>query len=61
MVFIKVFLTGVLYENFKLVYMHLKEEDIVRKCYSCLLKQANFYVCFFTIVFVKPASLKEFY
>ena len=36
MILIKSFLTGVLHDCFKLIYMYLNEVDKVRKCYSCL-------------------------
>ena len=36
MILIKSFLTGVLYDCFKLIYAYLNEGDKVHECYSCL-------------------------
>ena len=36
MVLIKLFLTGTLYDRFKLTYGYLHEADKVPECYSCL-------------------------
>ena len=43
--------------------LYLNEGNKVRKCYSCLkmMTQAHLYVVFFTIFFIKRASLKRFY
>ena len=62
-ILIKSFLTGVLYDRFKLIHAYLNEGDKVRECYSCLktVIQAHFYVGFFTTFFIKRASLKWFY
>ena len=64
MILIKSLLTGVLYDSFKLIYAYLNEADKVRECYNCLkmMMQANLHVrFFFTILFVKCASIKRFY
>ena len=63
MILIKSFLTEVLYDCFKLIYVYLNEEDKVRECYNCLemLVQAHLHVGFLTIFFVKRALLKRFY
>ena len=55
--------TGVLYHCFKLMYAYLNEGDKVCECYSCLkmVIQAHLHVGFFTIYFIKRASLKRFY
>ena len=60
---IKSFLTGVLYDCFKLIYAYLTEGDKIFECYSYLkmVIQANLYVSFFTIFFTKRASLKRLY
>ena len=49
MILIKSFLTGVLYDSFKLIYAYLNEADKVRECYNCLkmMMQANLHVRFF--------------
>ena len=63
MILIKSFLTGVLYDCLKLIYACLNEGDKVRECYSCLkmMIQAHLHVDFFSIFFIKRASLKRFY
>ena len=63
MILIISFLTGVLYDCFKLIYAYLNEGDKVRECYSCLklIVQAHLHVGFFTVFFIKRASLKRFY
>ena len=63
MILIKFFLTGVLYDCFKLIYAYLNEGDKVRECYSCLkmIIQAPLHVGFSTIFIIKRASLKRFY
>ena len=63
MILIKSFLTEVLYDCFKLMYVYLNEGYRVRECYSCLkmMIQAHLHVAFFTIFFIKLASLKRFY
>ena len=61
---IKSFLTGVLYDRFKLIYAYLKEEDKICVCYTCLkmVMQAHLHVLFPTIFFTKRASsLKQIY
>ena len=61
---IKSFLTGVLYDRFKLIYAYLMEGDKVCVCYSCLkmVIQAHLHVLFPTIFFTKRASsLKQIY
>ena len=54
------FLTGVLYDCFKLMYVYLNEGDEVRKCFSCLkmMIRAQSHDGFFTIFFIKRTSLK---
>ena len=54
------FLTGVLYDYFKPSYGYLNKGDKVCECYSCLkmVIQAHLHVGFFTIFFIKRASLK---
>ena len=63
MILIKSFLTGVLYDCFKLMEGYLNQEDKIRKCYYCLkiMIQAHLHVCLFTIFFFKLASLKRLY
>ena len=63
MILIKSFLTGVLYDCFKLIYAYLNEGDKVRECYSCLkmIVQGHLHVGFFTILFIKRASHRRFY
>ena len=62
-ILIKSFLTGVLYDCFKLIYAYLNEGDKVCECYSCLkmVIQAHLHVGFFTIFFIKRESHKRFY
>ena len=59
MILIKSFLTGVLYDCFKLIYASLNEEDKFRECYSCLKMriQAHLHVGFIKIFFIKHESL----
>ena len=56
------FLTVVVHDNFKLIHAHFNEWDKVRECYDCLkiMMQAPFTCCFFTVLFIKHASLKRF-
>ena len=54
-ILIKSFLTGVLYECLKIIHACLNEGDKGRECYSYSL-----HVGFFTIFFIKRASLKLF-
>ena len=63
MILIKSFLTGVLYDCFKLIYAYLNEGNEVCECYSCskMVIQACLYVGFSTIFFIKRASLKRLY
>ena len=64
MILIKSFLTGVLYDSFRLIYTYVNEVDKVRECYSCLeiMMQARLHVVFFFTVFIiKRASFKRFY
>ena len=63
MILIKSFLTGVLYDCFKLIYAHLNEGDQFCECYSCsiLVILAHLHVGLFTIFFIKRALLKRFY
>ena len=63
MILMKSFITGVLYDCFKLIYAYLIERDKIRECYSCLkmMIQAHLHVGFITIFFIKRASLKQFY
>ena len=63
MILLKSFLTGILYDRFKLIYACLNEGDKFRKCYSCLkmIIQAHLHGGFFTIFFFKQPSLKQFY
>ena len=51
------------YDCFKLIYAYLNEGNKVFECYSCLkmVMQAHLHVVFFTIFFIKRASLKRFY
>ena len=60
MILMKSFLTEVLYDRFKLIYTYLNEENKVRECYSCfkMIIQVHLHVGFFTIFFIKRASLK---
>ena len=62
MILIKSFLTGVFHDCFKLRYAYLTEGDKVCEYYSCLksIVQAHLHVGFFTIFFIKRASLKLF-
>ena len=62
-ILIKSFSTGVLYDCFKLIDAYLIEGDQVCECYSCLkmVIQANLHIGFFTVFFIKSASLKRFY
>ena len=59
----KSFLSGVLYDCFKVIYTYLNEGDKVCLCYSCLkmVTQADLHVGFFTIFFIKHTSHKQFY
>ena len=52
-----------MHDRFKLIYAYLKEGDKVCECYSCLkmVIQAHLHVGFFTIFYIKSASLKRFY
>ena len=59
MILFKSFLTGVLYDCFKLKHAYLNEGDQVCECYSCL--KMMIHVGFFTIFFIKRPSLKRFY
>ena len=63
MILIKSFLTGVLYDCFKLMSVYVNEGDKVCGCYSCLkmIIQAHLFVGFFTNFFIKGALLKRFY
>ena len=63
MILIKSFLTGVLYDCFKLIYAYLNEGHKIREYYSCLklIVQAHLHVGFFIIFFIKRASLQRFY
>ena len=60
MIFIKSFLTGVLYDCFKLMYAYLNEGDKVCECYGCLkmVIQARLHVGFSRMIFIKRTSLK---
>ena len=61
-VLIKSFLAGDLYDCFKLIYAYLNENQVC-KLYSCLkmVIQAHLHAGFFTLFFIKRASLKRFY
>ena len=66
MILIKSFLTGVLYDYFKLIYAYLNEGRKVHECYSCfkMIAQANlhaFLVVFFSISIIKHVLIKRFY
>ena len=63
MIFIKSFLTGVLYNCFQLIHSCLNEGTKVRECYSRLNMriQAHLDVGFIIIFFIKRAPLKQFY
>ena len=63
MILIKFFLTGVLYDCFKLTYAYLSEGDKVSKCYRSLkmIVQAHLHLFFFAILLIKCALLKRFY
>ena len=63
MIYIKSFLTGVLYDYFKLIHAYLNEGHKVRECYSCLkmIVQAHLYVVFLPIFSIKRTSLKRFF
>ena len=63
MILMRSFLTRVLYDCFKVIYAYLNHGDNVRECYSCLemMMQAYLHVGFFTMFFIKRASLKRFY
>ena len=63
MILIKPFITGVLYDYFKLICAHINEGDKIRECYSCvkMIVQAHLNVDFFPIFCIKPVSLKRFY
>ena len=60
MILIKFFLTGYLYDRFKLRCVYLNEEDKFRECYTCLnlMIQVHLQVVFFTIFFIKHILLK---
>ena len=62
-ILIKSFLSGVLYDCFKVIYTYLNEGDKVCVCYSCLkmVIQAHLHFGFFTIFFIKHTSHKQFY
>ena len=53
MIYIKPFLTGILYDCFKLIHAYLNEGHKVRECYSCLkmIVQAHLCVVFSPNVF----------
>ena len=59
MILIKSFLTEVSIGRFKLIYTYLNERDKIRECYSYLKRmiKAHVHVVFFTILFIKRASL----
>ena len=63
MILLKPFLTEVLYDCSKLIYVYLNEGDKVREYYSCLkmIVQGHLHVGFSTIFFIKRALLKWFY
>ena len=63
MILIKSFLTGILYDCFKLIYAYLNERDEVHECYSCLkmIVPVHLHVGFSTIFFIKRAPLSRFY
>ena len=63
MILIKSFLTGYLYDCFKLIYTYLNKGDKVYECYNCLkmILQAHLHIGFFTIFFLKRGSLTPFY
>ena len=63
MILIKSFLTGGFHNCFKLIYAHFNEGNKVRECYNCLkiMIQAHLHVVFFTIFFIKRASLKRLF
>ena len=60
MIPVKSFLTGALYDSFKLIYAYLSEGDKVHECCSCfkMMMQSHLHVCFFKIFFIKRALLK---
>ena len=54
MILIKSFLTGVLYDCFKLIYTYLNKGKKVRQCNGCLkMIQAHLYFVFFQNIFYK--------
>lgn len=63
MVAIKSFLTEVLRDHFKVLYVYLNEGDKVGECYSRvkLMIETNLHVGFFTITFFKHFLLKRIY
>ena len=58
MILIKSFLKGVMYDRFKLIYAYFKTGDKVR---VKMIVQTHLRVGFFTIFFIRRASLKRFY
>ena len=44
MILIKLFLTGALYNCFKLIYAYLNKGDKVSECYSCLKMMIQAYL-----------------
>ena len=58
-ILIKSFLTGILFDCFKLIYAYLSKGDQVCECYSCLkmVIKAHLLVGFIAISFIKRASL----
>ena len=67
MILIKSFLTGTLYDRFKLIYANLNEEDkaanviAVWNWWYRLIIQYHSYVSFSTIFFINYVSPKRFY
>ena len=65
MILITSFLTGVLYDYFKLIYAYLNEGRKVHECYSCfkMIAQANLHVFFFffSISIIKHVLIRRFY
>lgn len=62
-ILIKFFLAEVFYDYFRLIYAYLHEKDKFCKCFNSLkiVIQAHLQIGFFTMFFIKQASLKRFY
>ena len=61
MILIKSFLTGVLYDWFKLIYRYLNEGNKVRECFNCLkmMIQVHLHVGFITYLSLNMYHLNK--